>query len=92
MHLSRKASAIVKTIVLLGKILGLQVTAEGVETQEQADTLGQLGCDKAQGYLFSRPVSKAEADQLVMNKSLPEGTPDLILELRSGIDEVASVC
>jgi len=47
---------IVQTILLLGKGLGIEVVAEGVETQEQADTLRQMGCERAQGYLFARPV------------------------------------
>ena len=47
---------IVRVIVMLAHHLGLQVVAEGVETQAQLDLLRHLGCERAQGYLFSRPV------------------------------------
>ncbi len=48
--------AIVRSIVDLGHNLGFHVVAEGVETQEVLDELRHLGCDVAQGYLFSRPL------------------------------------
>jgi len=44
------------TIVALGHGLGLQVVAEGVETEQQRRILLEQGCDMAQGYLFSRPL------------------------------------
>jgi len=47
---------IVRVIVMLAHHLGLEVVAEGVETQAQLDLLKQLGCERAQGYLFSKPV------------------------------------
>ena len=46
---------IVATLVRLGLALGLTVVAEGVETIEQRNELWELGCRRAQGYLFSRP-------------------------------------
>lgn len=49
-------AAIAKTIVALGKSLGLNVIAEGVETSEQRDFLADSGCFAYQGYYFSRPV------------------------------------
>ena len=47
---------IVRVIIMLAHHLGLEVVAEGVETQAQLDLLKQLGCERAQGYLFSKPV------------------------------------
>jgi EAL domain-containing protein (putative c-di-GMP-specific phosphodiesterase class I) len=48
--------AIVRSIIELGHNLGLQVVAEGVESQEIYDQLVQLTCDFAQGYHWSRPI------------------------------------
>ncbi len=50
---------IVKTILSLGGNLGMKVIAEGVETAEQATRLRSLGCEFAQGYLFSKPLDSA---------------------------------
>jgi EAL domain-containing protein (putative c-di-GMP-specific phosphodiesterase class I) len=47
---------IVKAIIAMGHSLGITVVAEGVENREQFDFLKAHGCDRAQGYLFSRPV------------------------------------
>ncbi len=56
---------IVSSIVELAHKLGLVVIAEGVETEQQLSTLKGLGCDVAQGYLFSRPVPAVDATRLI---------------------------
>lgn len=61
---SAHSAAIARTIVELGKSLGLTVIAEGVETQAQQDALVELGCHAFQGYLFSRPCSIEQFDAL----------------------------
>ena len=57
--------SIVTSIVSLARALRLHVVAEGVETQQQADRLLALGCDQAQGYLFSPPVSLDRIEPLL---------------------------
>lgn len=51
-----KDAAITTTIIHLGRSLGMEVIAEGVENAEQADFLLKANCHKAQGYLYSRPL------------------------------------
>jgi diguanylate cyclase (GGDEF)-like protein len=53
---SLDAGAIVTAVVTLGHAMGLQVTAEGVETSDQEDFLRSAGCNVLQGFLFSRAV------------------------------------
>ena len=53
--------------VRAGHDRGLRIVAEGVETPEQAELVAALGCDRAQGYLYSRPVTFDELIALVAN-------------------------
>lgn len=59
--MSKDSALIVKSIIDLAHGLGLTVTAEGIETEEQLKLLRELGCDVAQGYFVARPL---EADKL----------------------------
>jgi diguanylate cyclase (GGDEF)-like protein/PAS domain S-box-containing protein len=61
-HSDANSSAIVRAVIDMANNLELQVVAEGVETEEQAEFLRSHGCHQAQGYLYSRPVP---AEQLV---------------------------
>lgn len=54
-------AAIVSAILAMGKSLGLEVVAEGVETEEQLNFLRERNCEYAQGYFISRPLPAAEA-------------------------------
>ena len=67
-------AAIVAAVSNLAHVLGLSVIAEGVETQEQHDTVLGIGCELAQGYLYSHPVPAS----------------DVVALLRTGLDRSAS--
>ncbi|OCA86102.1 diguanylate cyclase [Bacillus sp. FJAT-27225] len=58
-----KDAAIASAIIHLGKSLGVEVIAEGVETEEQADWLCDEGCHKAQGFYFSVPLKAIEIEK-----------------------------
>jgi Amt family ammonium transporter len=58
---TKENDQIVRSIITLARSLGLTVIAEGVENRDQLDRLRTLDCDKAQGFMFSRPVDKDQA-------------------------------
>ena len=55
---SRNEQALVRSIIEIGRSLGIEIVAEGVETMAHAEMLGLLGCDLLQGYAFARPLSR----------------------------------
>ena len=55
---SRNEQALVRSIIEIGRSLGIEIVAEGVETMEHAEMLGLLGCDLLQGYAFAKPLSR----------------------------------
>jgi len=57
---SEKDAVLTRTIIAMARSLGLQVVAEGVETQAQLDILRGMGCDFYQGYFLSRPLAADE--------------------------------
>ena len=57
---SESGQSIVRMISTLARELNLKVTAEGVETREQAEFLKDVGCDQLQGYLFSKPLQAGQ--------------------------------
>lgn len=61
--------AMVNAIVRMAQAMGLRITAEGVETQEQLKFLQALGCDEAQGYYFSRPRLPHELEPFLLQDS-----------------------
>jgi EAL domain-containing protein (putative c-di-GMP-specific phosphodiesterase class I) len=65
------ARAIVRAVATLGANLGMETTAEGVETSEQLASLRKLGCTEVQGFLFSAAVPAAEIGQLLVNLREP---------------------
>jgi EAL domain-containing protein (putative c-di-GMP-specific phosphodiesterase class I) len=61
---------LVSAMVAMGKALGLQIVAEGVETTAQLNLLRELGCDLAQGYLFATPQTPHDVTPLLRRASL----------------------
>jgi EAL domain-containing protein (putative c-di-GMP-specific phosphodiesterase class I) len=58
-------SGLAAAIIAIGERLGLEVVAEGIESQEQIETLQELGCELGQGFLFAKPMNEeALADYL----------------------------
>jgi EAL domain-containing protein (putative c-di-GMP-specific phosphodiesterase class I) len=57
MSTDRQASTIVSAVISLGHSLGLDVIAEGVETEGELAALTAMGCDQAQGFVFSQALS-----------------------------------
>ena len=60
-------AAIASTIIALAKGLDFKVLAEGIETPEQMAVLNKMGCDYAQGYWFSRPLTVSQVDEMLAN-------------------------
>ena len=67
--------AIVAAIVAMGRSLGLQVIAEGVETSAQWEILRTLGCHEIQGYFVARPLPAAEFIAFVQQRGLHDTRP-----------------
>ncbi|MCA3601581.1 MAG: EAL domain-containing protein [Methylobacterium sp.] len=68
MEATGESAILVHSVVHLGRALGLEVTAEGVETEEQRRFLQAVGCHLLQGYLFSKPVSAEQLDELLRSE------------------------
>ncbi|MGA3217071.1 MAG: EAL domain-containing protein, partial [Acidimicrobiales bacterium] len=62
---SPEDASVVQTLVSLGRTLGLEVVAEGVELDSQLDAVRVAGCNSAQGFLLCRPLDKDQLDALL---------------------------
>ncbi|WP_265529150.1 EAL domain-containing protein [Sphingomicrobium marinum] len=71
---SSKNSAIIRAIVTLAESLGMDTTAEGVETHDDLALVRELGCSQIQGYIFGKPVEAEKARELALASIVePEG-------------------
>lgn len=70
---SEHSRAVVRTILALARELGLLVTAEGIETGEQLETLRVYGCHLGQGYYFSKALAAEEAEALLVETPRGKG-------------------
>ena len=68
MIVDRKSQLLIASMIEMGHNLGHTIVAEGVETMEQCRQLQKLGCDMAQGYLFSKPVSAQKISTLLSSE------------------------
>ena len=64
-HISESDEIIIGSIIDMAKRLNMDVICEGVESQKQVDFLTKLGCFKAQGYYYSKPLPKLEFEDLL---------------------------
>jgi EAL domain-containing protein (putative c-di-GMP-specific phosphodiesterase class I) len=64
-HESPEASAVARAIIRLGRTLDLRTVAEGIEESAQVEALRAMQCQLGQGYLFAKPLSSAELEQLL---------------------------
>jgi diguanylate cyclase (GGDEF)-like protein len=69
------ARSIVQAVVTLGRGLGMDIVAEGVETEIDAIQMRQFGCNELQGFFFSRPMPRAGIDALLANCSPEVAAP-----------------
>lgn len=67
---SQANDGIVQSIITLGKSLGMTLVAECVETEQQRSLLEHMECDIIQGYLYSKPLSAADAASFLMAQSI----------------------
>jgi diguanylate cyclase (GGDEF)-like protein len=61
----KESTAIIRAVVALAGSLGMKTVAEGVATEEQLELVRSLGCDKIQGFIFSRPVAAETARTMI---------------------------
>ncbi|HJP93643.1 MAG TPA: EAL domain-containing protein [Pyrinomonadaceae bacterium] len=80
MRLAENDNAIVRTISTLARNLGMEVIAEGIETEEQYQQLRMLGCEYGQGFLFSCAVDNDKVLDLLAQDSNRDSEPDITLD------------
>lgn len=69
---SKNAGGVIRCIVELAQVLGMQVVCEGIETKEQLEFLQQIGCQVGQGFYFARPMPLADFDRQYNTAQMPE--------------------
>lgn len=65
----QRERSIIQSIIMLARALGFATVAEGIETPEQLEQLRLLDCESGQGYLFAKPLSTQEMEELLQQKN-----------------------
>jgi diguanylate cyclase (GGDEF)-like protein len=68
---SPESGALIRTLVQLGKTLGLETLAEGIEESEQYSQLQREQCDSGQGYIYARPLEVGAVETFLANRAMP---------------------
>ena len=74
-HFNEESRKILRSLVLMAKNLGIHTLAEGVETKEQAEFLGSIGCEKIQGFYYAKPLPYEECHIYCHEKGLASESP-----------------
>ncbi|MBR3226442.1 MAG: EAL domain-containing protein [Atopobiaceae bacterium] len=82
------SDAIIENVIKMAHMMGLPVISEGVETEEQRDSLRSMDCDYVQGYYYYKPMPKEEFEKLLQDTGVIElhHTDNMILALNSNVD------
>jgi EAL domain-containing protein (putative c-di-GMP-specific phosphodiesterase class I) len=78
---SPESGALIRTLVQLGKTLGLETLAEGIEETEQYSQLEREHCDSGQGFLYARPLDVDAVETFLTGRCLDDGqraSPDAV--------------
>ena len=67
---NEKSKPVIDSVIKMSDSVGMGTLAEGVETKEQMEFLKKIGCQRLQGYLFSKPIPYEELNQMIADKKL----------------------
>ena len=71
MNTGESSKQYVAAIISIGHIMGFDVISEGVEEEDQLETLREIGCDYIQGFIWDKPLPQEEAERLVAECAYP---------------------
>lgn len=77
---SPRAKKVLMGIMQIAKVLDMEVIAEGIETEYQANFMRKIGCDQGQGYYYARPMSQKDFDKLLLDDDRSKALDNLSME------------
>jgi len=84
----KEGAAVAKAIITMSETLHLRTIAEGIESASQQTELQNLGCELGQGYLFAKPLRKADMNEFLRRSALNEKeSPSVVPPLMNRVDE-----